>query len=60
LIGSLILLFFGTLGLGVGLMIGGYLTGERIYVWYGVTAALLSSIPLFASALLRWSRTGQT
>ncbi|MEM0381881.1 MAG: hypothetical protein QXQ10_02200 [Nitrososphaerota archaeon] len=49
---SLLLLFFGILGLGVGLMIGGYLIGERLYIYMGVTAALLSTIPLILSALL--------
>ncbi|GBC70242.1 hypothetical protein HRbin02_00006 [Candidatus Calditenuaceae archaeon HR02] len=58
--GTLLLLFFGVLGIGVGLILGGYLAGERLYVYLGVTAALLSTIPLFLSALLGGSRTAQT
>ncbi len=58
--GALLLLFFGVLGVGVGLILGGYLTGERLYIYLGVTAALLSTIPLFLSAILGGSKTAQT
>lgn len=56
----LVLLFFGALGLGAGLIIGGYLVGDRIYILLGVTAALLSTIPLFLSAFLAGSKPAQT
>jgi hypothetical protein len=58
--GSFLLLFFGVLGVGVGLIMGGYLTGERLYIYLGVTAALISTIPLFLSAILGGSKTAQT
>ncbi|MEM0444928.1 MAG: hypothetical protein QXW60_04590 [Nitrososphaerota archaeon] len=58
---TLVLLFFGVLGLGAGFILGGYLSGERLYIYVGITMALISLLPLFLSALLGGgSKAGQT
>lgn len=58
---TLLLLFFGVLGLGVGFILGGYLGEQRLYVYTGITVALLSLIPLILSALIGGgSKPGQT
>jgi hypothetical protein len=51
--GFLVLLFFSVFGVGTGLLMSGYLTGQTLYVYLGVTILLLSTIPLFLSAFLK-------
>ncbi|MEM0450027.1 MAG: hypothetical protein QXO17_00445 [Nitrososphaerota archaeon] len=50
-----VLLFFLLAGIGTGLILGGWITGESSMVSWGAVALVVSSAPLLVSALGRGS-----